>query len=95
MACDLFLTLRDLGLSTLAFAPFGRGEGGEVPGVEGDRLIVDIEDVGADVVQELVVVVDYDRTTGVVEEKLLLNIMIILVQISKISLLSSELPRPE
>ena len=58
---DLALALGDLLLAAL---PVGRLRGDEarvVAGVAGDRLVVDVEDVGGDVVEEAVVVADHDR----------------------------------
>ena len=48
-----------------------RHEGGVVAGVEGQRLVVDVDDVGADVVEEAVVVRDDDRRPLVALEELL------------------------
>jgi hypothetical protein len=59
---DLFLLARDFTLFSVALLDLGGGEGGVIPRVEGDGFIVDIEDVGADVVEKTVVVRNNDRT---------------------------------
>ena len=68
---DLLLALRDLGFLPLPFRLLGRLERGEVPRVEHHRLVVDVRDVGADVVEEAVVVRDDDREALVGLEELL------------------------
>ncbi len=68
---DLFLALGDLGLAPLALRLFGLDEGGVVAGVEGHRLVVDVEDVRRDVVQEAVVVGDHHRAAGEAGQELL------------------------
>jgi len=59
---DLFLLARDFTFFSVARLDLSGGEGRVVPRVEGDSLVVDIEDVGADVVEKTVVVRDNDRT---------------------------------
>ena len=68
---DLLLALRDLGFLPLPFRLLGGLERGEVPRVEHHRLVVDVRDVGADVVEEAVVVRDDDREALVGVEELL------------------------
>ncbi len=68
---DLLLALLDLGFLPLPFRLLGGFERGVVPRVERHRLVVDVGDVGADVVEEAEVVRDDDREALVGVEELL------------------------
>ncbi len=66
---DLGLGLLDLELLALADRLLLDRERGVVAGVEGDRAVVDVEDVGRDVVEEALIVADRDRAALVAREE--------------------------
>ena len=68
---DLLLLLGDLGFLALALGDLGRHEVGVVAAVEQDGLVVDVGDVGRDVVEEAMVVRDHQRAARVLGQELL------------------------
>ena len=71
MARDYLLALLDLPLALVTVFLLGVGELVVVPRVDANRLVVDVHDVGRDVVEEAMVMGDHQRAALEIAEKTL------------------------